>query len=163
MYVVTRQRQWPEGELVVEISEGGIDYTNPDALSAKFEREFEEIMDPREAVEVAINIAEDWQASLDKNLKTNKERKMVGIAHGATGGFTMPFEPTETEELIKWAEETYRKLPKCDECGGILPDERERFICVEWSEREFCSERCAERAWEADEIANAELNNEESD
>ena len=34
-YTITRQRQFPEGTPVVEVSSGGLDYTNPDALVAK--------------------------------------------------------------------------------------------------------------------------------
>ena len=49
-YVVTRQIQWPEGKHVVEISAGGFDYTNPDALVAKYPGEFGEFCDPREAL-----------------------------------------------------------------------------------------------------------------
>ncbi len=40
-YTVTRQLQWPEGTPVVEISAGGRDYTNPDALSPHYPGEFE--------------------------------------------------------------------------------------------------------------------------
>ena len=36
MFTVTRQRQFPDGENVVEVSAGGLDYTNPDALGAKY-------------------------------------------------------------------------------------------------------------------------------
>ena len=42
MYTVTRQCQWPDGDNVVEVSVGGIDYCNPDALSPKYAGEFEE-------------------------------------------------------------------------------------------------------------------------
>ena len=49
-YTVTRQDQWM-GELMVEISEGGFDYTNPDMLSGRWEGEGETFIDPREAVE----------------------------------------------------------------------------------------------------------------
>jgi len=36
MYTVTRQIQWPDGTPVVEVSEGDINYTNPDALKEKY-------------------------------------------------------------------------------------------------------------------------------
>ena len=42
MYTVTRQHQWPDGANLVEISSGRLDYTNPDALCAKYAGEFEE-------------------------------------------------------------------------------------------------------------------------
>ena len=61
MYTVTRQRQFPDGENVVEVSAGDHNYTNPDALVAKYAGEFEEFTDPRDAVETAIQIVRDWR------------------------------------------------------------------------------------------------------
>ena len=61
MWTVTRQRQWPDGANLVEISAGGLDYTNPDALSARYPGEFSTFDDPREAVEVALDIVRAWR------------------------------------------------------------------------------------------------------
>jgi hypothetical protein len=56
MHTVTRQLQWPTGNSVVEISEGDINYSNhgefqefinysnPDALVAKYDGEFQEFI-----------------------------------------------------------------------------------------------------------------------
>ena len=63
-YTVTRQHQWDTGNYVVEISGGGIDYCNPDALGKSFPGEFEEFEDVREAVDTAIQIAEQWNGKL---------------------------------------------------------------------------------------------------
>ena len=54
-FTVTRQRQFPDGTELVEVSAG--DYCNPDCLSARYSGEMEEFSDPREAVSVAIGIA----------------------------------------------------------------------------------------------------------
>ena len=99
-WVVTRQHQYPDGELVVEISGGGKDYTNPGALSSNYPGEFEEIDDPREAIETAIDIALSWQAESPKD--------EILIAVGNTLGFTMPFDGEELSEevftqLHEWA------------------------------------------------------------
>ena len=59
--VVTRQLQWPEGKRVVEVSVGGMDYVNPDALVAKYQGELEEYDDPIEAVEAAIDVCRRWR------------------------------------------------------------------------------------------------------
>lgn len=48
VWTVTRQRQWPDGNEVVEISLGGIDYCNPDALAAQYPGEFQQYADPVE-------------------------------------------------------------------------------------------------------------------
>lgn len=98
-YIVTRQLQWSTGDSVVEISEGGWDFINPDALVKKYPGEFEEYKDPREALGAAIDIAKQW--------KEDEPQLEVGIGVGFTGGFTMPFEPSKIDTLKKWAEEEY--------------------------------------------------------
>lgn len=94
MYAVTRQIQWPTGEHVVEIASGGMDYTNPDALVARYPGEFQEFDDPKEALDAALAIAEAWQK--------DEPKKKIAVAAGYTGGYTMPFEPMEKEELERW-------------------------------------------------------------
>jgi len=93
--VVTRQLQWPEGKRVVEVSVGGIDYVNPDALVAKYPGEFEEFGEPREAVEAAIRICRKWREDGAKDAK---------VGFGSTGGFTIPFEDCTFKEARDWAQ-----------------------------------------------------------
>lgn len=159
MWTVTRQLQYPDGDKVVEISYGGIDYTNPDALAAKYPGEFREFTDPREAAETAIAIAMAWQSDTDEEIL---------IAHGATGGMTMPFSGNElTDEtftdLRQWAEKEWEELPKCDWCGEPLPDERSQYTLIDYPDEHYCSENCADRAWEQIEEAQAELEAEEEE
>lgn len=139
LWTVSRQHQWPDGDLVVEISAGGLDYCNPDAFCAKYPGELQEYTDPREAVETAMSIALAWQP------ETKAE---VHIAVGATGGFTMPFEGESlTDEtfarLAKWAEEQYEKLDKCAQCGDLLGTDR--YGSHDMGEYDCCSEYCAEQ------------------
>lgn len=100
--VVTRQLQWPDGKRVVEVSIGGIDYTNPDALVPKYEGEFVEYYDPIEAVETAIRICRKWREDGHKDAK---------VGFGSTGGFTAPFEDCTFKEARGWA----RKLRSSNE------------------------------------------------
>jgi len=143
MWTVTRQRQWPDGDTVVEISSGGLDYTNPDALAAKYPGEFEEFGDPREAVEAAIGIAEAWKADApDEDIQ---------VATGATGGYTMPFEGEElTEEtkqgLHNWAEGVWGEFQDCGKCGDKITGKP--VTLVEYDDEKFCSDSCAERWYE---------------
>jgi hypothetical protein len=136
-YVVTRQLQWSTGATVVEISKGGWDYINPDALVKKYEGEFEEFKDPREALKTAAAVAKHWQR--------DEPAQKIGIAAGFTAGFTMPFEPKETDELDKWAGEEFLSLPRCAGCGEIL-EEPDAGFRIEGSDDLFCSEHCAENA-----------------
>jgi len=144
MWTVTRQRQWPDGDTVVEISEGGIDYVNPDALAAKYPGEMDEYADPREAAEAAIRIAEAW--------KSDSPGEDIQIAHGATGGFTMPFsggsiDEKAKSELREWAGEQWESVDKCDQCGEAVAGRPVTLVDYgdDWK---FCGENCAERWWE---------------
>ncbi|MEA3427845.1 MAG: hypothetical protein U9Q84_01215 [Thermodesulfobacteriota bacterium] len=137
-YIVTRQMQWPYGQLVVEISEGGWDYVNPDALSAKYPGEFEEYKDPREALKTAIKIVKAW--------KKDKPEAKIGIATGYTGGYTMPFEPQSLKELNQWAQEEASRLPKCARCGKIL-ESIDSDLYIDDSDDLFCSAFCADETY----------------
>lgn len=141
MYTVTRQRQWPDGINMVEVSRGGIDYTNPDALCAKYPGEFQEYSNPVEAIETAIEIVRAWRKDIPG------QRISLGI--GATLGMTLPFEPITFAQAKQWAKRTWEKLPKCARCNDVLPDEtRERYQANDWDGLEYCSEQCATRAIE---------------
>lgn len=148
MYTVTRQLQWPDGDAVVEVSEGSLDYTNPDALVAKYPGEFNEFKDPIEAVETAIEICRSWR-------KDGTKRARVGI--GATGGMTMPFDTCTFKEAKEWAQKTSESLQKCPACGEITENLKEWYTAGVYTQNEFipygdgekyCSERCAEKASE---------------
>ena len=138
MYVVTRQAYWPDGNLVVEIAEGGIDYCNPDALVQKYEGEFEEFYDPREAATCALKILKLWE-------KDNPKAR-IGIAHGNTGGMTMPFEPVSKDELYEWALQEYENLPECDGCGEVIGNDAHGLN--DYPEFKFCSDSCAQRMFD---------------
>ncbi len=145
MYTITRQKQWTEGNPVVEVSYGGIDYCNPDALAKKYPGEFEEFSDPRKAIETAIAICLAWR-------KDGERKAKVGI--GSTGGMTMPFETCTIKQAQKWAEEEYKTLPNCPQCAKIMEKNQEKwsigFITkdgefISYEEYIYCSEYCAEK------------------
>lgn len=148
VYTVTRQCSWPDENYIVEISYGGIDYTNPDALRERYPGEFKEYDDPREAVSVAIQIAHSWQA--------DRPKEEIFIGRGATGGMTMPFDPEPLNEetfaeFRSWADKRYAELPKCSQCGDILPDNsrnRWRLLDHYFEGEFFCREYCAETFYE---------------
>jgi hypothetical protein len=146
-YFVSRQHYWPDGNFIVEVASGGLDYANPDMLVAKYPRlgEGETYDDPREAVQAAIAVARAWR--LDSG-------KKIAIGTGCTMGFTMPFEASSQKAAIAWAERVYEKLPKCDGCQGLMG--KEKWSADDWSGEEFCSDRCATKAMEFNEAQEAE-------
>ena len=143
-YTVTRQHQWPDGVKVVEVSAGGLDYTNPDALAEKYRGEFETFLDPRDAAEAAINICNAWRKDGERKAK---------VGHGATGGMTMPFGTCTFKELRAWADKVYEGLPKCDRCGELLPEKY--FTVPGLDDERFCRGYCADEAY-ADSVRDLE-------
>lgn len=143
-FTVTRQSRWPDGKLIVEITQGGIDYTNADALCNEFQGEFETFTGLGEAVKAAIAIAEQWKK---KAGKTGKEIRMaVGSTMGMSAHFDdMPANIKTYRSLKKQAAEYDEKLDKCAHCGEVLGDERYRNADTDWSGDEFCREYCAEQ------------------
>jgi len=144
MQTVTRQVNTYTGDQVVEISDGSLDYSNPGALCKRYPGEFDSFDDPREAVETAIKIAKAWQA--------DKPEETILIASGGTGGCTMFFEgeplTDETfEGLQEQAEKAWEELPKCSRCGEVMGKEKWTHPDM-FSEEEYCSENCADLAWE---------------
>lgn len=140
MYFVSRQCYWgvdPDEQNVVEIASGGLDYANPDMLVEKYEGEGTEYTDPREALEAALEIAKQW--------KRDKPELKIGIAHGFTAGYTMPFEPDSKKQLKKWAQEAYDSLKKCDQCGEVMGKES-WHLTEDPDLGDFCSESCCDKA-----------------
>jgi hypothetical protein len=141
MYTITRQIQWPDGMHIVEISDGGLDYCNPDASSRKYEGEFQEFVDPIEAMEIAISIFESW--------KKDEPEEDISIGYGCTLGYAMPFEPSQITEIQQWAKKEYKKIQVCRNCGELIDPDTDYII--DESDNPFCSEQCMERAMEKEE------------
>lgn len=141
LWFVSRQVQWPDGDQVVEISKGSIDYSNPGMLVTKYRGEGEEYIDPREAVRVAIEIAQAW---------AKDQPRPVFIGRGCTGGMTIPFDPEElTEEVFveyrEWANKTATTLPECDQCGELLGKVTYMSTDSACVDATFCREYCVEK------------------
>ena len=119
MYTITRQLQWPDGARVVEVSEGDINYVNPDALVQRYPGEFEQFERPMEAIKTAITICRAWRKDGQKNVK---------VAIGCTHGMTMPFEPTTFKKLVALG----RKLE------ADYKEEAERKKLSTDSDEEYC-------------------------
>ena len=140
-FTVTRQHRYHDGYKIVEVSQGGIDYANPDALVKKWQGEFEEFTGMTAAVEAAIGIAKAWQ-------ETTTDQIFIGV--GCTHGMTMEFDPLTLNDktfdaLIAKAEKFDENLPKCEHCGDILAGETYGH---EFSDgHPFCSERCVETSY----------------
>jgi len=136
MYYVSRQMQWPDGMMYVEIAVGGLDYSSPGMLANDLGGEGE-YTDPREAASVAWELAKIWQE--------REPEEEIHLAYGYNMDmFAIPEADTVQEkvELDTWAEAEYNSLPMCAQCGELI--ENEPLYLESWGEdSQFCSENCA--------------------
>lgn len=146
-FIVSRQHYYYSKECVVEIAQGGRDYSGPDMLVPKYRGEGDVFVGMIAAVNAAIEIAKTW--------KEDEPKVVVKIAHGCNHGMGMEFSDPDQcgcvtnkswlAKLKRIAKEFDEKLPKCASCSQILGAET-------WSNDEicpdvtFCSEHCFDKA-----------------
>lgn len=152
-WYVSRQSYYYSGENVVEIAEGGLDYSGSDMLVAQYRKlgEGDTFNDPREAVTAAIAICRQWRKDCAKG------DKWPYVAHGHTLGMGLELESDTFEGAVEWANRRYESLEKCAQCGEVLP-EHYYYNPNIGDEKEFryCREYCVEQAMAEDYELNAE-------
>ncbi len=156
VFTVTRQCRWPDGENIVEVTQGGIDWSGLDALVKKYPGEFEEFEGMTAAVETAIEIAKQWQKDCPN--------KVINIACGNTHGMGLFLEEQEVsdevcKEMLAEAKAFDDKLPKCVQCGETIFSEEKWYPTDEMDNEHYqcCSEHCAEELSYSEHKANIEL------
>lgn len=137
-FTVTRQKRYIDGISIVEITAGGLDNSNADALCKKYDGEFETFTGMTPAVDTAIEIAKKWQEDDKENI--------IYIGYGDTHGMGLPLDEMELNEdtyktLREVAEKHDEELPKCAKCGDILAGETYK-IWDDPFDDQFCSEHC---------------------
>lgn len=138
-YYVCRQWYYYTGELMVEITEGGLDYAGPDHLSEMYPGEGKAYKKPQSAALAAIKIRDRWQ----KDEPDNKVH--ICVRSQLAGYFGEEGDPISVGNLARWARETWANLPKCARCGDVLPEEKwGNVYTVFEGEYPYCSENCAE-------------------
>lgn len=140
-YYVCRQLYYYTGELMVEITEGGLDYAGPDMLVNRYPDEAEAYQHPRQAAQAAIKIQKLWQADEPADTVHICVRSQVG------GYFGLEGEPITPADLLAWTHAAWAALPKCQRCGDVMPENGygNEFTIFD-NEYPFCSENCADNA-----------------
>lgn len=151
--LVSRQSNYYDGGAYsVEIARD-LDYAGPGMLAGDWPEEGD-YDDPRDAAQAAAQLAERWGE------QEGWERwGMPGDPMPITVSMNAMVYPTvkdgmTPEEARAWAQDRYDRMPKCDRCGGPLPDEKERWHLLEEQDYlgddapEYCSENCAELAYD---------------
>ena len=131
----------------MEVTAGDGDYTGPDALVAKYRGEGVTYQGQVLALEAALDIARQWQrdahaASIYVEVGDN------GGGQADLSGGVLSSDLAGTNSLAEEGEAFDATLEKCESCSGILPRKRDRFKNDNVEEYVYCSERCAEIAYE---------------
>lgn len=142
-YYVSRQMYWPTGDLVVEVASGGVDYANPDKLkdSESYKRlgSSREYDDPRQALESAFRVRDEWL----------KHAEDVRVEVGCTFGATLPFEQRMNDDALRrlvadeW-ETIQADAPRCANCGDPIWGDDWWYSAEVGEDVRFCSEACAD-------------------
>lgn len=143
LFYVSRQRQWPDGNLSVEVAQGGPDYSNPGEITPhralRALGEGRTYRDPVEAVEAAIAIRKAW---IDIRKAGGDADEPIGLGFGFTHGCTMPFSDTTEQDALERAQKVRDGMGKCDQCGELLHVIAYRL--ADDNDERFCSSGCAE-------------------
>lgn len=168
-YTVSRQLPWGTADAVVEVTRGGPDYTGSDQLVTRHYdlgegRTFASCV---EAFEAARAIAAAWAATR----RSPPETVLVNIGDNGGGLFVLTDAVPHTDvagvnALAERAAAIDAQLPRCAECGEILPKPSERWGNEQTrmdGEHPFCSERCAEKDAQRQSLERAEAEAEDED
>ena len=141
-YYVCRQWYYYTNEMMVEITEGGLDYSGPDQLVEQYPGEGETYDKPQSAALAALKIQKLWQDHVT-------DREIFVCVRSETAGYLgLEGDPMTPGEVARWAREAWQALPRCAHCNGVMPSTRERwgndFTIFEENEYPFCSEYCAD-------------------
>jgi len=150
-FTVTRQHRWPDGEKIVEITQGGIDYSGSDALCKRYAGEMEEYQGLTPATEAAIAIAKAWQA----DAPNDDIQIAVGNTHGM--GLHLSEEPATEEvfaRMLAEAKQFDETLPRCVQCGDLLGKEKWHPLDMDADDYPCCSEHCADNLYRETEREN---------
>ena len=145
-YYVCRQWYYYSGELMVELTEGGLDYAGPDHLVEKYPElgEGDAYAKPQEAAVAAVRVMRAWQKDEpDKEVHLTVRTQLAGY-------FGMEGEPWTIRDIRLWAAEAWEKLPRCARCGEVVPEDGAYGNCrtvFDDNEYPFCSEYCADQDW----------------
>lgn len=147
-FYVSRQSYYHSGKNAVEVAVGGINYSGPDMLVAS--KEYmrlgcdKEYTDPVEAVEVAIAVLKKWRETGVKPRPILVFGANLDMIEGSDSGISM-------REAMRRAKKLREQLPKCDECGELMPEHDYYTVPEFWGDdMKFCSENCADLAYEAE-------------
>jgi hypothetical protein len=139
-FFVSRQRDFKSNFLVVEIAAGGPKKAGPDILTARYAGEQKNLVDPRDALNVAERIYKLWERDYWD------EKKYLKIIVDSQNIYMLDFSPKGLAVAQAWADKVYATMEKCGSCKRMMGNSA-LYEVDEIPNMVFCDEACCARKY----------------
>jgi len=133
-YFVSRQRDFKDNSLYVEVAVGGPAKAGVDLLTVRYTNERKNLVDPRDAIRIATDIYKYW----DKDY--GDERKKLRIV-GLPTPLVYDCTAKGFDAAKDWANKVFANQKKCACCGKAMGN-RDPFEHADLANLMFCTEYC---------------------
>jgi hypothetical protein len=131
---ISRQRDYSNDCLFVELAVGGPKNAGKDILTARYPGENKHLVDPRSCIDIAVEIHRRW------NLDYGDEQKKLRIV-GITTPLVYDFTTKGIAAAKTWADKAFANMDKCSACGRPLGNHA-IFEHANLANQLFCAEVC---------------------
>jgi hypothetical protein len=136
---ISRQRYYEDNQLALEIANGGSKFAGKDILPKLFNKENGNYISPVDAVNIAIDIINQW------DIKYHDENKKIALVNGDGKGTKVYFDPhskKDIERLERWAQMTFKNMAKCCNCQRPIGNMNKAYETQDLPNRVACSDQC---------------------
>jgi len=135
-YFLTRQRDFNDDKLYVEICCLGPKKAGLDILTARYQGEGKNLVSPKDAVEIAERIYKQWQ------LDYHDEAKRLRIIIDEKTTRIFEFDAKGIAAAKTWADKTLATMTKCKHCGKPIGHSKTLYETEDIPNAAFCGEIC---------------------
>lgn len=139
-FFVSRQRDSKDDCLYIEIACGGPKKAGPDILTARYDGEQKNMVDPRDAVNAAERIYKLW----DRDYWD--EKKQLKIVVDEKNRYIVDFSMAGLTKAKNWANLVYASMDKCGNCQKTMGN-KESYEHADLPNVVFCTEMCCARKY----------------
>jgi|ERR1700722_2674254 len=134
-FYISRQRDFKSNTLIVEIACGGPKKASPDILTARYKGEQKNLVDPRDAINVAERIYKLWDRDYFD------EKKFLRIIVDSKTNYLSDFSSKSLATARAWANKIYASMDKCGNCNKAIGNSAP-FEIDDIPNKVFCTEMC---------------------
>lgn len=133
-YHLSRQRDFNDNCLYLEIASGGPKKAGPDVLTIRYPGEGKNLVDPRDAINNAAAIYKLWERDYGDE---TKRLRVVGEAKPLVYDCT----PKGFAAAKLWADKAFANMAKCGSCSKAMGN-KDPYEHEDLTNAVFCNEQC---------------------